>query len=396
MLKTEPLKGARWMCSREEAPAVVVIWTDWYASHLARFTALLTNPELAGRVAGIEMVGGQGVHANVSWRDDLPEELPVETLFTQSGWQQPKGWKIAQALWKRLNLLNPAVVLVPGDHPVAGLAAALWGKWKRRRTVLMTESTEADHAFFPIKEACKALLIRFLFDWAVGGGSSHLRYLERARFAAERVARFYDVVDNEFFNERSQAIRRHSTAGNFDLPERYFLYVGRLAEEKNVRGLIDAYLEYRLAGGRWSLVLVGDGPDRRVLERMAGACGYGLDIRFEGLRSTAELPQYYAFASCFVLPSTRDPWGLVANEAMAAGLPIIVSRACGCAEDLLMEGENGCGFDPDIPGDLAGCLSAVSALDADSLLDMGCRSEQIISQFSPAAWAAEVARIARA
>ncbi len=396
MLKTETLKGAGSMSSREKAPDVVVIWIDWYAYHLARFEALLENPELAGRVAGIEMVGGVGVHAGLKFREDLPEELPVETLFPDSSWQQVTGWKMARVLWKRLNLLNPAVVLVPGYYTAPGLAAALWGKWKRRRTVLMTESTEADHARLPLKEAVKALLIHFLFDWAVAGGSPHRRYLERLGFPASRVGRFYDVVDNEFFSERSQAIRRHSAPADFDLPEHYFLYVGRLAEEKNVRGLIDAYLEYRLAGGSWSLVLVGDGPNRKVLEGMATACGYGSDIRFEGLRSTAELPEYYAFAGCFVLPSTREPWGLVANEAMAASLPIIVSRRCGCAEDLLMEGENGCSFDPDLPGDLAGCLTAISALDEDSLLEMGGRSQEIISQFSPDAWAAEVARIAKA
>ncbi len=136
-------------------------------------------------------------------------------------------------------------------------------------------------------------------------------------------------------------------------------------------------------------------PSASASQQMSAASPYGCDVHFTGLKSAAELPQYYAFAGCFVLPSTSEPWGLVANEAMAAGLPLIVSRCCGCAEDLLLEGENGCSFDPAIPGDLTTCLTAVSALESDSLLDMGCRSEEIISRFSPAAWAAEVARIAR-
>jgi glycosyltransferase involved in cell wall biosynthesis len=91
----------------------------------------------------------------------------------------------------------------------------------------------------------------------------------------------------------------------------------------------------------------------------------------------------------------REPWGLVANEAMASGLPLIVSRRCGCAEDLVAEGENGWLFDPASAGDLTACLTAVSALEGDSLRSMGRRSLEIISRFSTATWAAEVARVVR-
>jgi 1,2-diacylglycerol 3-alpha-glucosyltransferase len=395
VLKTEQPIDSSSMSPGKRSASLVVIWIDWYAYHVARFKGLLEHEDLAGRVAGIEMVGGVGVHTGLKFREDLPSDLPVETLFPDSSWQQVKGWRTAKAVWKRLNQLDPAVVLVPGYYTAPGLAAAIWGKLKRRRTVLMTESTEADHQRIRLKEMCKSWLVRSLFDWAVAGGTPHRRYLERLGFPAERIAGFYDVVDNEFFRRQSQAIRKHSRHTDFDLPARYFLYVGRLAEEKNVRLLLGAYLAYRHSGGDWPLVLVGDGPERAALERMARTSRFGPDVHFEGLRSSAELPQYYAFAGCFVLPSMREPWGLVANEAMAAGLPLIVSRRCGCAEDLLVEGENGCSFDPEIPGDLTACLTAVSALEADSLLDMGCRSEGIIANFSPQAWASEIARIVR-
>lgn len=395
MLKTEARAFPAIPPVEEITPRLVVIWIDWYAYHLARFQGLLENDFLRGKVAGVELVGGIGVHAGLKFREQLPHSLPVETLFPDKSWGEVKGWQMARTLWNRLNQLDPTVVLVPGYYTAPGLAAALWGKLRGRRTVLMTESTEADHARAPLREAVKSLLLRWLFDWAIAGGAPHRRYLQRLRFSPQRIARFYDVVDNDFFAERSSAIRRHSQAADFDLPARYFLFVGRLADEKNVTGLLSAYFDYRRSGGAWSLVLVGEGPERQRLEQMSAASLYGCDVHFTGLKSAAELPQYYAFAGCFVLPSTREPWGLVANEAMAAGLPLIVSRRCGCAEDLLLEGENGCSFDPAIPGDLTACLTAVSALESDSLLDMGCRSEEIISRFSPAAWASEVARIAR-
>lgn len=395
MLRTEALTSRKQAIADRKPVSVAVIWIDWYAYHVARFSSLLENEALAGEVAGIELVGGIGVHAGLKFRESLPAALPVETLFPDASWQQVKGWRMAHALWQCLNRLNPEVVLVPGYYTLAGLAAAVWGRLRGRRTVLMTESTEADHGRTAWKEVAKGLLIRLLFDWAVAGGAPHRRYLERLGFPGHRIARFYDVVDNDFFRDRSHAIRKHSNAADFDLPSRYFLYVGRLAEEKNVRGLLASYLEYRRAGGDWPLVLVGDGPERQALETAARQSAFAADIRFPGLRTTAELPQYYAFAGCFVLPSTREPWGLVTNEAMAAGLPIILSRRCGCAEDLLLEGENGCSFDPALPDDLTSCLTAISALDEDSLLAMGSSSEEIVDRFSPRAWACEIARITR-
>ncbi|HMF79049.1 MAG TPA: glycosyltransferase family 4 protein [Bryobacteraceae bacterium] len=375
---------------------VAVIWIDWYAYHLARFQGLLNNVDLAGRVAGIEMVGGVGVHAGLKFREEIPAAMPVETLFPAANWREAKGFRLAMTLWKRLDRLSPEVVLVPGYYTLAGVAAALWAKAKRRRTVLMTESTGHDHQRVWWKEAFKSALIRGLFDWAVAGGAPHRRYLERLGFPAGRIARFYDVVDNDFFRERSQALRNCYTSKDFDLPERYFLYVGRLAEEKNVAGLLNAYLQYRKYGGDWSLVFVGDGPQHQELRATADASRFASDIHFEGLRGTPDLPQYYAFAGCFVLPSTREPWGLVANEAMACGLPVILSQRCGCMEDLLRERENGFSFDPSQLNDLAARLSGMSRLSPEARTAMGHRSLEIIARFSPEAWASEIAMIAGA
>lgn len=372
---------------------VAVIWIDWYAYHVARFQALLENPDLAGSVVGIELVGGVGVHAGLKFREEIPAGMPVETLLPAANWREAKGVQLTRKLWSCLNRLNPEVVLVPGYYTLPGLAATLWAKINGRSAVLMTESTGHDHRRTWWKEAFKGALVRGLFDWAVAGGTPHRRYLEKLGFPSDRIARFYDVVDNNFFYERSNALRTYSTAADFDLPERYFLYVGRMAEEKNVSGLLEAYFQYRGAGGDWSLVFVGDGPQLPQLRNRAARSLYGVDVHFEGLRGTADLPQYYGFASCFILPSTREPWGLVANEAMACGLPLILSQRCGCAEDLLLEPENGFSFDPHEPDELAATLYAMNRLGPEARTDMGYRSLEIIAGFSPEAWAAEVTNI---
>ena len=131
---------------KSAACQVVVIWIDWYAYHVARFQGLLRHPELAGRVVGLELVGGVGVHAGLKFREEIPASLPVQTLLPGGNWKEAGKWQLARAVWQRLNRLSPSLVLVPGYYTVPAIAAAIWAKFKGKKSVLMTESTEHDHA----------------------------------------------------------------------------------------------------------------------------------------------------------------------------------------------------------------------------------------------------------
>lgn len=374
---------------------VVVLWIDWYAYHVSRFRALHENPKLEGRVVGLEMVGGTGVHKGLKFREPIPSELPVMTLFPNANWAETSKWKLAVAIWQRLNELNPQTVFVPGYYNLPALAASLWAKCHGRSSVLMTESTESDHRRIWWREALKRLLIRSMFSWAIAGGRAHRRYLQNLKFPENRIGRFYDVVDNSFFWNAAEAERVRFRAEERGLPGQFFLYVGRLSPEKNVAGLLDAYLRYRKGGGTWSLVIVGGGPEENSLKTKAAESAVRADIHFAGLKTSSELTPYYAFAGCFVLPSSREPWGLVVNEAMAAGLPVIVSTACGCAEDLVQDGENGWMFQCQSENHLAQCLREIATAPKGKLRAMAAKSREIVAQYSPTAWSEEVARISK-
>ncbi len=371
---------------------VAVIWIDWYPYHVARFRGLDLAPTLTGRVTGIELVGGVGVHKGLKFREDLPRNLAIETLMPESSWRDADKLQLSRKLWSRLSQLNPGVVLVPGYYTLPAIAAAVWATLHGRISVLMTESTAGDHKRVWWKEWAKGLMLRSLFDRAVTGGKAHVSYLTQLGFPADRIAGFYDVVDNDMFREGTNRLRSESSS-NYNLPSRYFLYVGRLAEEKNVATLLASWIAYRTQGGTWPLVLVGDGPESESLHTAAANSPFSSDILFPGLKSSRELLPFYAFAGCFVLPSTREPWGLVVNEAMASALPVLVSNRCGCAADLVAPGQNGFLFDPLDTASLTAHLHTIEGLDPSHMERMGAHSAEIIHSFSPVRFGLSIASL---
>jgi glycosyltransferase involved in cell wall biosynthesis len=106
-------------------------------------------------------------------------------------------------------------------------------------------------------------------------------------------------------------------------------------------------------------------------------------VFFPGFRQIEELPRFYAHAGAFVHASTTEQWGLVVNEAMACGLPVIVSNRCGCAADLVQEGVNGYTFDPYNVEQLAQLMHRLTEAPKHRLSEMGDASRAIIADWGP-------------
>jgi phosphatidylinositol alpha-1,6-mannosyltransferase len=118
------------------------------------------------------------------------------------------------------------------------------------------------------------------------------------------------------------------------------LYVGRLVGVKSVDTLLRAFQGVQRLLPDAGLAIVGDGPLRGSLQGMAGALGLR-HVTWGGFVQPADLARYYAAADLFALPSYDEPWGVVVMEAMACGLPVVLSERVGCARDLVAAGENG-------------------------------------------------------
>jgi glycosyltransferase involved in cell wall biosynthesis len=172
-------------------------------------------------------------------------------------------------------------------------------------------------------------------------------------------------VENGFFRARADAAAEAAQAIRARLgatPQRPLaLFAGKLVARKRPRDFIDAAARI---GERMVFALVGEGEERAELESRAPG-----HVHFIGFANQSEMPAWYAAADVLVLPSEYETWGLVVNEAMACGTPAVVSHLCGCARDLVREGESGLVF----PCGDAAALAAALERFLDPALRERCR-----------------------
>lgn len=286
---------------------------------------------------------------------------------------------------------DPQVVVITGYFYPAMRAAARWAQRRARASIFMGDSQWGDRPRIAFREWAKGWWVRRHYDSAFVAGERTVEYLTRMDFPRERIWTGYDVVDNQVYANGAAVARLQadSLRRRLGLPDRYFLFVGRFAPEKNVLRMIEAYARYRQAAGQraWGLVLVGGGPlETELRARAKNLSG----VVFAGFQQADALPKYYGLASCLVLPSISETWGLVVNEAMAAGLPVLVSHRCGCVPELVQNGVNGYICDPLDIEDLARLLGVMSS-DAVDVGKMGEASRQIVAQYTPETWAQTLA-----
>ena len=135
-------------------------------------------------------------------------------------------------------------------------------------------------------------------------------------------------------------------------------FSGKLIERKRVPDLIDAVAALQSEGLRIGLLLIGDGPERPALEERVHARSVKRTV-FTGFRNQSELAACFTCLDIFVLPSRFDPWGLVVNEAMLFGLPVLATDMVGSSLDLIEHGENGYVGDVRDVGRAGGCQSGL-------------------------------------
>lgn len=362
---------------------VAVIFDNFGPYHIARLSGAAKKCDLLG----IEIAAASAEYA---WQPT--EDVPFQrrTLFQSDRIGARDPMLLMGRLRTVLTEHGIEVLAIPGwsgPHAVAALQVA---KDLGIPVILMSESQAADFKRDFVKESIKRRFVALCQSGLVGG-TPHRDYLAGLGLNRARIHLGYDVVDNAYFAICSDKARDQAAALRQEhrLPKNYFLASARFIPKKNLDCLIRAYAGYRRlmmdsghAVACWDLMLVGDGELRKELVALTYRLGLSAFVHFPGFKQYSELPVFYGLAGAFVQASTTEQWGLVVNEAMASGLPVLVSMRCGCASDLVEEGRNGFTFDPLDVDVLARLMMKISSDECDRA-SMGQASREIVGRWSP-------------
>lgn len=400
-------------------PSLGVLWSQYGPYHFARISALKSQAtsqtihalEIASRTHDYEWSrSGATVNLITLFPGDVAERLSF--------------WRVFFRTRRSFRQLKLDVCFIPSYSPKQPLAALLAARSLGIRTVLMIDSHKGTMRTRRLGTWLKRRLVG-LFDAALVGGSPQMTYVESLGMPRDSIFVGYDSIDNDYFARRAAEARARAAEfrRQYDLPARYFLSLGRFLPKKNLSTLIRAYRLFLESppGTNTHLVIVGSGEEETnlrmlcdelrlpVYNKMAskidvqqsGTTEPPPGVHFYGFRQIEENPIFYALSDAFILPSAFEEWGLVVNEALSCGLPVVLSETVGSAEDLLRAGappgaerslagkphlakwirQNGFVFDPK---SAAALTDALLILDADPALrrSMGEAGRAIVEDFS--------------
>jgi 1,2-diacylglycerol 3-alpha-glucosyltransferase len=341
----------------------------------------------------LEIAGSQSVYPWWRGRHDVGTVRQVQ-LFEQP-LEELSHSRIVRAAKAFLEREEPDVAIGPDYSYQFMRFIARWVKQHGGRNILLNVSWSGDHRRWAIKERVKSWVVRRLFDAVCASGERAQAYSRGLGFSSKQIWKQFNVVDNEHFSTGAERARNNAPAlrKEFGLPEAHFLFMGAFEPWKNVPHLLDCYTRYRESGGLWGLVLVGTGSQLESLQTKAKQEQVP-GLVFTGMKNHSETPSYLGLASCLVIPSLSEPWGLVINEAEAAGLPILASHRCGCVPELVHRGINGYVFEPTDRQHLVQLMHLISGRSLD-LVAMGQSSRKIIQYYTPERWADALADCVR-
>jgi glycosyltransferase involved in cell wall biosynthesis len=283
---------------------------------------------------------------------------------------------------------NPSeLVVLPGYHRIEYWAMLLVCMLLRRRRAVFVDSTANDQKKYFWKEKAKGFFFRRCDGFFCYGIRSK-EYIES-----------YGVNEEKTYHDCQAAALPHGYDAaailgfyerNATAPSR-FLYFGRLSAEKGLLDLLDAFRRVREQLPEARLDIVGSGPLEGELLERTRKLGLESVVAFLGSKSLEDIGHLLMNSAAMILPSHREPWGLVVNEALSYGCPVVVSDICGCVPELVLDGVTGYSFPTgDVPA-LCAAMIAAARMSVDRLA-AAKRCLDLIAQYTPERAATEILR----
>lgn len=257
-------------------------------------------------------------------------QFPVR-LINRIPLQQVSPWKTTWD-WIRIILeFRPDVINLTGYSELGTLPVLLLSKCLGIKTIMTVESVEnlsaRGNALANILKTTYKRFLIGLCDGFFSYGLNTNNFLFQSGVKKRQILSFLNAFDKTAF---LKSLPNSSTSTH---PRPYLLFVGRLSPEKNLPALMELMKQLPI-----DLVIAGNGPQWEELKQKSQSIE---NVYLLGTVAWANLANLYQHATALMLVSTAETWGMVANEAQELGKPVICTAACGCANDLVIDGKNG-------------------------------------------------------
>lgn len=248
-------------------------------------------------------------------------------------------------LWKAILRYKPDIVITSGYDTFAYWQAFLYCKLFKKKYILWNGTTllstgRIDGFIGQMKQ-----IIIGGADRYIAYGKKAAEYLTHMGASKEYIHVGINTVDMNLFRKKAKELHQDKNIRKkrSRYPKLLMLYVGQLIKRKGIYQLLKALSE--LHDPNVGLLIVGGGPQGRELKEFCKDQNLE-NVYFEGFQQQEALLRYYSLADVLILPSFKEVWGLVINEALASGIYVLCSKYAGAAYDLIKEGWNGILFDP--------------------------------------------------
>jgi len=364
-------------------------------------TALLVNfippyrvslfRELRARVRELRIFVSTRLEPNRQWPVDWGglDVVPQRTLTLKKRWTSPDGFHddvcvhLPYDTLAQLRRFQPDVI-ISGELGLRSCLAALYRRLHPdvRLLIWATLSERTERRRGTLRRLLRPMLLEQA-DAVFVNGASGGRYCAAQRVRPENIWRIPYTIDVGAF---SSAPPRRTTGEPCSL-----LYVGLLVPRKGVLGFLTALARWAAAHPQRAIEfqIAGDGSERPALERIPTPAN--LTVQFFGHVSYDQLPGVYRGATMLAMPTLEDEWGVVINEAMAAGLPVLGSRYSQAVEELVSHGDTGWTFAPDDPQSVSAALDLALTAPAAELDRIGRAARERALALTPSVVAERMA-----
>jgi glycosyltransferase involved in cell wall biosynthesis len=312
---------------------------------------------------------------------DGVRQVSLKTVVVRRQLVHPDGFKwqfdvqVPYDVIAKLFALRPAV-MIAAELGARTLQAMIYRLVVRSSRIIIHAdlSEDSERAFGRVRSALRRFLLARA-DLVVVNGQSGARYVLKVGGRPNRIVVIPYATDDIFLAAPPRA--------SLDGPARALLYVGQLIERKGLLNFLECLARWceRYPAERVQLTLIGDGPLRSSIANASRPAN--LTVLTNGMVPYGALPDHYRTADLMVFPTLADTWGLVVNEAMAMGVPVLGSIRSQAVTELIEDGVSGWWIDPTSPSDMDRGLDRALQASGEMLSEIATRARARARQVTP-------------